>query len=64
MLDKLASRKLIVAIGAMLTALGSGMTGAVDWPEVIAAVTAVAIGYFAAQGVVDAAEKIKPKGGS
>jgi len=56
-MGKLNSRKLWVAIGAGVVAIVGSL-----WPEqedLAQRIVTLALGYIAAQGVVDAAEKIK-----
>ncbi len=58
-MGRFMSRKFALAVGGILAALGSGLMAEVPWPDVVKAITAIVIGYGAAQGVVDAADKVK-----
>ena len=52
-MEKLASRKLWVAIGASAAAIFGAVSGSMPWAEALQSVAAIAIGYCVAQGWVD-----------
>ena len=54
MLDKLKSRKLWVALGAIASAVVGAVGGSVSWEQALPSIAAIAIGYCVSQGWVDA----------
>lgn len=63
MFEKLKSRKLLATfIGALFLAVGGGMTGALEWPEVMKKVTDLIMVFVGTQGAVDVADKLDLRG--
>jgi len=51
--QRLTSRKFLLALGAILTSLGAGLSGQMDWAQVILAIVVSALGYIGIEGAAD-----------
>jgi len=52
-IQRLTSRKFLLTLGAILTALGAGFSGQMDWAQVILAIVVSALGYIGIEGAAD-----------
>lgn len=57
----LKSRKFWVAVFASASIIAAAVHGDLSWAAAMQHIGEVAIGYMAAQGIVDAAEQLKKK---
>ena len=51
--QRLTSRKFLLTLGAILTALGAGFSGQMDWAQVILAIVVSVLGYIGIEGAAD-----------
>ena len=59
--QRLTSRKFLLTLGAILTALGAGFSGQMDWAQVILAIVVSVLGYIGIEGAADIARVQNPK---
>lgn len=52
--ERFKSRKFLMALGACLTAIGGGLSGAIEWSHAINAIVTAVVAYVAAEGTNDA----------
>lgn len=52
--ERFKSRKFLLTLGACLSAIGGGLTGAIEWSHAINAIIASVVAYVAAEGTNDA----------
>ncbi|HEC65359.1 hypothetical protein LCGC14_1296030 [marine sediment metagenome] len=53
MIRRFTSRKFLIALGGILTAIGAGLTGVVQWYEALSTIMFIVLGYLGVQGMVD-----------
>lgn len=60
-LDRLKSRKFLLAAGGILGYLLLGLTEQMKWPTVMEGIKALIISYLAVEGGADALERMRPE---
>lgn len=58
-MEKFKSRKFLMALGAVLTALGAALSGTLPWNDAMNAIVAVVIGYGVVEGTRDVVKAYK-----
>ena len=60
LIKKFSSRKFLLTLGAVLTALGAALSGQIEWTQAITAVVIAILGYVGVEGAADYERAKKP----